>query len=258
MSIKEFRLDRKAAGAQALEGLWGPGPPGDLLYDMAGVGKGNHATRAGTGARSQLSDRGRVLLFNGVDDVWESERSLNIGTEAFTITAWVWLDSTVPGANASFASQGDTAAGEWMFRVVGSNVAGAQLGAYGDTGILNAAAPIGTFHPVKDEWVHVALTREVVAADCHVYQNGALMWTDPAIVNLNTAKAFDIGGADDAAGRWWKGMIDDVRYYSRTLSLGEITHMYNATRYTPYADIALGRMRRYGRVDTGHVRRAAA
>jgi len=257
MPVKRFRLDTKSAGAQALEGLWGPGPPGDLLYDMSakGRGAGNHATRVGAGGRTQLSARGRVLLFNGVDDVWNTERPLGIGAASFTICAWVWLDSTVATAGASIAGSGDAGAGEWMFRVSPSSGVGAALSPYADAGGITPSAAAGTFHVVKEEWVHVAWNRDAAGVS-NVYQNGVYMATDvTAADNLNTAKVMTIGGADGHATRWWKGMMDDVRYYSRALSLGEIGHIYNATRYQPYADIALGWIRRHGRPHRGHIRR---
>lgn len=248
MSIKEFRLDRKAGGAQALDGLWGPGPPGDLLYDMSAkdMGRGNHATRTGAGARTQLSDRGRALLFNGADDVWTTEHGLAIGTAAFTACAWVWLDSTVATAAASCLGCGDTAADEWHFRVTDSqHVANAYLTGFGRAGTIRADGAVASFHAFKNNWTHVAFTR----ADsdvANIYQNGLLMGTDATGGGaINTTKSLTIGGADGHAIRWWKGMISDVRYYSRALSLGQIAHIYNATRWTPYADIALRLRRRH-------------
>lgn len=258
MSIKEFRLDRKSVGAQALEGLWGPGPRGDLLYDMSakGMGKGNHATRTGTGPRTQMSDRGRVLLFNGVDDVWTTEFALGINTEAFTLCAWILLDSTVPTSAASMIGSGDGGAGEFMFRVSNSDVANARLSFYGNIGGISVSGGLGQFNAWKDIWVHAAVTRDAAGLSV-LYQNGLLVSTDAAAAdNLNTVELMTIGAADAHPTRWWKGMIDDVRYYSRALSLGQIAHIYESTRWTPYADITTTRIRRFGRHHWGHVRKA--
>ncbi len=257
MSIQEFRLDTKSAGAQALEGLWGP-VVGDLLYDMSakGRGRGNHATRTGTGPRSQYSDRGRALLFNGADDQWTCERSLEIGLDSFTVMAWVWLDSTTLKTNCAAVAQGDSGVAEWMLYILTSEGVNARLAMYGDAGGISVNAGAGTFLAFEDQWTHVAVTRSA-AGLCSTYQNGLLMGSDAtAADNLNTAKTFTIGCADSHAQRWWQGMIDDVRHYSRALSIGQITQIYNATRWTPYADIALGRIRQHGRAQTGHVRRA--
>lgn len=258
MSLKQFRLDTKSAGAQALEGLWGPGPPGDLLYDMSakGRGRGNHATRTGAGPRSQYDEvRGHSLLFNGVDDVWSTERALQVDAGAFTMTAWVWLDSTTLQVNAAVCGSGDFHAAEWMFRISGSNGAAAALQGYGALGNISAAAVAGTFHGLKDSWAHVAFSR-TTGGVANIYQNGLFVGTDAtAADNLNTAKVLQIGCADSAANRWWQGMIDDVRHYSRALSLGEISHIYERTRYHPYADIVLEPIRRHGRHHWGHVRK---
>jgi len=248
MSVKEFRLDAKSAGAQALEGLWGPGPPGDLLFDVSakGRGRGNHATRVGAGARTQMSDRGRVLLFNGVNDLWETERSLEINADPFTLMAWVWLDTTVPTNLAAMLGSGFTAVAEWIFYVTPSTGGvPCRLWALGENGPISAAAALGTFDSAKDNWTHVAWTR-TAGAVAYVYQNGIQVATDAtAGSNLSTAKALQIGCADTNLLCWWKGMIDDVRYYRRALSIGEITHIYRTTRWTPYADILLRPTRRY-------------
>lgn len=258
MSFKEFRLDAKSAGAQALDGLWGPGPPGDLLYDVSakGRGRGNHGTRVGAGNVWTSSERGIVSQFNGVDDAWNCERALGIDNYAFTLMAWVWLDSTVLSTTASVLGIGDLGADELQYRVQNSHAAGARLRVFGNAGTINVDSVGGSFHGVKESWVHVAVSR-IRSGAANIYQNGLLMGTDAtAGANLNTVKVLQIGCADSAAISWWKGMIDDVRYYSRTLSIAEITHIYRTTRWTPYADIALGRIRRHGRHQRGHVRRA--
>lgn len=258
MSIKEFRLDAKAEGVHGLDGLWGP-LVGDLLYDMSakGRGRGNHATRVGTGARTQLSDRGRVMLFNGADDAWNCERAFSIGLRPFTVCAWVWLTGPPATTLPSPFSSGNVGAGEWMLRIVNAQNANAQGQFYGAAAAINALSPLGTFHATKDGWTHVAITRR--GALGRLYQDGLLVASDATSAsNLNTAAVFQIGSAGSGANYWWDGMIDDVRYYSRELSLGQLAHIHRTTQYTPYADIALGRIRRHGAVHTGHVRRAAA
>jgi hypothetical protein len=240
MSIKNFRLDTKSAGAQALEGLWGP-VVGDLLYDMSakGRGRGNHCTRTGTGARSQMSDRGRVLLFNGADDVWTCERALGIGTASYTFMAWAWLDPAVAVTAACVMGSGDTGVGEFRLGTTNSHNATTRCSHQGDGGGISADGPAGAFHGRKGLWTHVAFTRHAGRATARTLVNGLQVGADlTAADNLNTAKLHTIGCADGHAARWWLGMIDDVRYYSRALSLGEIGHIYTATRWTPYADIA--------------------
>lgn len=260
MSFKEFRLDAKSAGAQALDSLWGPGPPGDLLYDMSakGRGRGNHASRVGTGNVWTPSERGMVAQYNGTDDGFNSEFSLPIGLLPFSVMAWVWLDSTVVSTQANIIGEGSLGAGEWLLRVALSDVgANAKLAFYGDAGGMVAAGANGTFP--RDVWTHAAATRSA-AGILALYQNGVLLGTDAtAADNLASAGVLTIGNANGVALRWWKGMIDDVRYYSRALSIGQIAHIYEATRWTPYTDIAKGPIRRYGsaRRQWGHVRRKA-
>lgn len=254
--MKQFRLDRKSTGAHNLEGLWGP-LEGDLLYDMSatGGGRGNHATRAGTGPRSQYDpQRGHCMLFNGTDDVYDCERSLinvarNDGIRGlYTLMAWVWLDPAVTQTYAGIISEDAAlAANSWRFSVMNSHLATARL-RFATVGIVALADP-GTFHGVKGEWVHVALTRrwDGLAGFNTVwslYQNAVLM--DSAIGGgLRADDPMAIGSGMHDANRWWHGMIDDVRQYSRCLTAAQITHIYETTRYHPYADLMLRPTRRY-------------
>lgn len=251
MSIKEFRLDRKSAGAHCLRGLWGP-KMGDLVYDVSatGGGKANHATRAGGEPRSVPSERGHVMLFDGVNDAYASERGLDLGgptgIEAFTVMAWVWLDSTVPQVAPGIMSQGAFGGTEWILWIGWANIANANLW-FSAIGI-SCEAPLGSFHAVKNQWVHVAASRQMIGGGggtVSIYQNGVLMDTDPtALNNVGTAKVLQIGSGQSEATRWFKGMIDDVRYYNRGMSIAEIHHVYQTTRYHPYADIMLRPTRR--------------
>jgi len=256
MSIKDFRLDRKSAGAQALDGLWGPGPPGDLLYDMSG--RGNHATRIGSTPDFRNTERGLVPWYDGVDDAYNCERRINLDAVAFTVMAWVWSDSTVATTVPAVCGMGESNPGDWRIRLANAQNPGVSMTADGDAGGIACNAAAGSFDAVRDTWVHVAFTRWIgAAAGAALYQDGLLMATDAvAPDDLNVADVLQIGCCDNKANRWWKGYIDDVRWYSRALSIAQVTHIYRTTRYHPYADIALGRIRRHGRVHTGHVRRA--
>ena len=246
MTIKEFRLDRKSTGAHQLEGLWGP-VKGELLYDMAGRGKGNHATRIGTGPRDQLTDRGRVSLFNGVDDGWDCERRIALALENFTLMCWLWLDSTVPQRYPVIIGQDDVGVRQWALWVDDGDRATAHL-EFQSTGIV-VAAPAGSFHAVKDQWVHVAVRRWFTAggaATTAIYQNAQLMGSHPATYSqYNASEILQIGSHDNAAANWWKGNITGVRYYTRALTPAQIHYIYRTTQHNPYADLLLRPTRRY-------------
>jgi len=248
MTVKEFRLDRKSTGAHQLEGLWGP-LEGDLLYDMSAKngGMGHHGTRAGTGPRSQRSTRGQVPLFNGVDDYYQCDGPMRISHDTFTVMAWVWLDSTGLDDKPTAVGSGAGGASDWLLAIYDADVAGSFLRFNGVA--ITAAAAAGSFHPLKDSWAHIAAVRwhdgGSANAQMDLYQNGLLVGNDNvAHSTFLPYEIVQIGQSFGRANRWWQGMIDDVRYYSRALTGAQIHYIYRRTKDTPYADLMLRPTRR--------------
>jgi len=77
----------------------------------------------------------------------------------------------------------------------------------------------------NDVWQHIVLTYDSGTATIYKnageqsqtvsYTNSGITWGTPYI-----------GGID--AGRYFKGLIDDVRVYDRALNIGEIIELYNS------------------------------
>jgi hypothetical protein len=237
MAELAFRINRKSPLVNCLAGLWGP-CQGDMLYDMAIPGKGNHCSRVGGEPRWDLDTlRGYVPYFDGVNDSWDSERSLNIGWTAFTVCAWVWLDSTITHGAVALG-QTDVGVRRWAFWVQNADNANAQLRFNGIAIVATAAA--GSF--LKDQWVHIAASRRrrPGAQRMDLYQNGALVASDAfANSNLTATEPLTIGSFDADPIYYWKGKITDARYYNRGLTMAEVNWIYRTTRWETYKDIRL-------------------
>jgi hypothetical protein len=180
-----------------------------------------------------------VPTFDGVGDSFDATR-LAIDWATFTVMAWVWLDSTGVKSDPVIIGQEDAGVRRWRLSIDDAHGANAAL-KFTAT-VPRATAAAGSFHAFKDQWTHVAASRQHFpgGANLSIYQNGRLMGSDnTANVKMDADERLQFGSADGEANFWWKGKITDVRYYTRGLSIGEITHIYRTTRYHPYADIWL-------------------
>ena len=88
----------------------------------------------------------------------------------------------------------------------------------------------GLIVPV-DKWSHVALV--TTATDLTLYLNGkaAVNTTDPAIVNLANRQWY-IGNDRGRTDRVFKGLIDEVAFYNRSLTQNEIREQMHLTKFS--------------------------
>ncbi len=260
MSIKQFRLDRKSAGAQALIGLWGPGSPsGATWFDRSG--RGNHGTLTDMDPGTDWvvdSERDWALDFVTNDSVQVSNF---LATGDYSITAWVWADTFAAIAgNADALIDNSTAAGSG-FRFWVLNSAGSRRLKLQNNYLFGSAGAIGTTEVPTGQWVFVAGTSRNTGATstCKVYVNGIWEATNAAADDYvqngsNIAFGYRPTGSVSSVTAH-DGKLTAIRIYNRILSDGQINHVYRSTLVKPYADIALGRIRRFGRHHWGHVRR---
>lgn len=253
VSVKEFRLNRKTIGAHSLVALWGPGPTGNApgtWFDMA-VRKNDGVMTNMVPATDWVVDpeRGWVLEFL---DLGESVQVPNfLTTGDYSITAWVKASSWVPGGiNVAMAIIDNAIASGSGFRFYAMGDAGLWLKLTNGY-LIFAAGAVGTVPLVADVWWHLAGTSHNTGAlaTCHVYQNGRLTGSNVTVDDYvqngsNVAIGYRPIGSDSAISQF-TGRMHDVRFYNRVLTGAQITHMYNATRYHPYADILLRPTRRY-------------
>lgn len=137
-----------------------------------------------------------------------------------------------------------------MFGAYLSGVTAIQIGKYtvggyvsvwrwGGTTLVNTA---GTFIPPIGQWIHVAYTYNGTTHS--LYCNGSLASTSSAPTVSGVLTSLYVNGYPTGAGNESSDtLLDDLRYYNRTLSAAEIQTIYTCAGATD--GIVMGLMARY-------------
>jgi hypothetical protein len=161
-----------------------------------------------------------ALAFDGVDDRVEVPQV--VGND-FTLMAWLQADTPAPDGTTAREGSGllwsDHAGGgdHYTMAVVGRRLA-FETGPGGNPNTLSNR------EIVTGEWVHVAVTR-TSGGQVQLFVDGRLDVTgDQSAVgarNVASNPRIEIG-ANTLDGRYFKGLIDEVRAYNRVLTPEEI------------------------------------
>ena len=165
---------------------------------------------------------GNALAFDGTDDYIEVTGYSGIaGNHARTCCAWI--KTTAAPAPIIWWGNSNISGATWDFRVNSLGQLRLQVGGGG----VASSLPVNT-----GQWVHVAAvlpdgrdnTEDVQLYVNGVHQPGGSL--APHGVNTATQPAVRIGS--DGTGRWFLGLIDDARIYSRALSPAEVAALANS------------------------------
>ena len=164
---------------------------------------------------------GGALEFDGSNDYVDIGNSLS-PVNNFTVAAWV--NPAKSDINLEIISKGNdgtdtqwelttsTPAGQVDFRAVLSGV--------GSSGVRSTQSlPVGS-------WTFLVGTYD--GTSWRIYWNGALDKISTMPGPVVTSSALYIGAIDNAGspGKFWEGLIDDVRLYDRVLTNSEIQSLY--------------------------------
>jgi hypothetical protein len=163
----------------------------------------------------------KALSFDGVDDCVEVPQ---VVTYDFTLMVWLRADTPAPDGTTARAGSGllwsDHAGGGDHFDMA---VLGRKLAF--ETGPGGNPNTISGRDIVTGEWVHAAVTRSA-AGQVQLYIDGGLDTTgDQSAVGARNPGAnprIEIG-ANTLDGRYFQGLLDEVRVYNRVLTPEEIT-----------------------------------
>ena len=196
--------------AVGLVGAWAfNAGSGTTLADSSGNGRNGTIT----GATWTTGRYGLALNFDGNDVVTFTDLDL---PGSFTVMAWMQTRSLHPGSCASLVMK----ALDYGFEIC-SGLLHAGIGNSGNNWSAYPSAALTSAD--LNVWKHVALTYD--GATLRFYVNGTLVSTAAGAHTTNNQVL--------RFGRWssnrefWNGLIDEVRIYSRMLSVSEIQNDMN-------------------------------
>jgi len=181
------------------------------IYDIVG---GHHGTLVG-GTTFVPGMVGQAFSFDGVDDSIDLGNWFNL--QAFTITMWVRAGTTQQ-TYADIIDNNHNNGANWVVQQNGS-----QTNRYyfyyknGVTPVVN----------LSSQWSHLAISHDT-NGNRQTYLDGILLETsNEGAINYNGAQFLRLarwGGG----GRNWKGELDEIDVYNRSLNQSEIANLYNA------------------------------
>ena len=198
---------------------------------------GNNFT--GTAANNITSANGKVgnaISFNGTDDFVSSDEDILFQLSNGTIAVWAYLDSYAATADPTFGvaviiSKDDAGWNDDLIFSIGRD----DRQETDDEKKLSLTIQQSgeevrrtVFDPTDfplNSWQHVAVSWGSLGI--LLYRNGILVDTDTYTGGVvSSGKNLYIGNVQDIAGRFWDGLIDDVRIYDVALSASDIRALY--------------------------------
>src|SRR5258708_9624289 len=159
---------------------------------------------------------GNAISLNGSNQ--NADRAIISGvTDNFTMSAWIYILSLPSATGAIFANGASDANG--MTLEISS--AGLFRVEYHFVAFVNSGSTLSL-----TTWYHVAAVRSSGSTQCYV--NGVASGSSSASTP-NSANSYSAIGSTVSSGRayasYLNAYIDDVRFYERALSAGELTNL---------------------------------
>jgi hypothetical protein len=197
---------------------------GTTIKDYSGYGN-NGSAFSGVGAEANYEDGviGQALLFDGADDYVDcgNDSSIRPGEADFSVEYWIYRTEADVIHQLLSAGVGSP---RWLTSIQVNNKVTFYIQAGGSSAIGHSTDTVDI-----NTWTHVVITFDR-DGDAQIYLNGAVNG-DPVdiatIGDLDTAQHVFIGRS--AGGEYYKGLIDEVRYYGRALSADEVAWRYANT-----------------------------
>jgi hypothetical protein len=197
---------------------------GTTIKDYSGYGN-NGSAFSGVAGEAKYEDGviGQALLFDGADDYVDcgNDSSIRPGEADFSVEYWIYR--TEADVIHQLLSAG-VAPTRWLTSIQVNNKVTFYIQAGGSSAIGGSTDTVDI-----NTWIHVVITFDR-DGDAQIYLNGAVNG-DPVdiatIGDLDTAQHVFIGRS--AGGEYYKGLIDEVRYYGRVLSADEVAWRYANT-----------------------------
>ena len=152
---------------------------------------------------------GQAFSFDGIDDY------IGLGEwftyQDFTITMWVKPGST-QNVYADIMDNNHTYGVNWVIQQNG--------------GVTNQYSWGGPFNLSADQWQYLTVVHDS-NGNYREYLNGSLSGTNNwGLINYTGSNSLFFGKWGGNAGRNWKGLLDEIDVYNRTLSETEIASLF--------------------------------
>lgn len=212
-------------------GAWAPclGPTGSRLHDMSRNVAWGEVQGATLATDWQISEGQYALNFDGSDNNVRIDRNI-LENPAQTATAWI-RGATFPSAYNTVICKNEDSNRYWTILVKSNG----KMAFYVYAGGAISIDGTGTATLTTNRWYFVAMSYSATAGlagyvdgviDGTVAANGSPT-TGSTFVNIGSHyQAFTGGGS----GRFFSGLIDDVKVYNRVLSPNEIRRLYQLGR----------------------------
>lgn len=192
---------------------------GSIARDFSG--RGNHGAVRGAPKWTE-GIIGGALEFDGMDDFVSipNESQFDM-TGSVTVSAWIRVESFTKSWQA-IVTKGDRA---WRLHRAGSRK---SVGfACSDLSRNQTGDLLGDKDVANGQWHHVAGVLD--GTRMSIYVNGALDASAASSPNISVNDySVLIGANEQASGRLFRGLIDDVRIYDRALSVDELRTLVEA------------------------------
>lgn len=190
---------------------------GSVLKDSSGNGNDGVIY----GATWVEGKYGKALSFDGVDDYVDcgNDRIFDFGTNTFTIETWVKTIDKTTSNWEGIVGKWDTPNGYFLQYI--SSTGAWAFGWHGNT-YINPSKSIG-----DGNWHHVVAKRTGLTS-AELYIDGEFIGSraDLPSISSDTPDPLSIGRLSLEYGRYFNGIIDEVRIYDRALSAEEIKSHY--------------------------------
>jgi Concanavalin A-like lectin/glucanases superfamily len=185
---------------------------GSAVSDVSGTG--NNGTTSGT-TWATGGKFGAALNFNGTNASVTVPDSTSLDlTTGMTLEAWV--------------NPNQLGAGSWRTAIFKQSTNGMVYSLYahngtrplGQVNVLGEQNAVGTAQVALNAWTHLATTYD--GATLRLYVNGTQVASKPQIGSIPASTGPLRIGGNSIWSEWFRGLIDEVRVYSRALTAGEI------------------------------------
>lgn len=155
--------------------------------------------------------------------------SLSVGDSQFTIAGWVYLVSTNATGIVFAKRESGVAAGTWnlFWNASGNRFA---FNVYGAGGAVAGSASANTYGaPPLNTWIFLVAKHDHIANTASIQvNNGAVDSISTTAALVDDSTLVRIGAQNATATAFLNGRVDELGIWSRTLTSGEITKLYNA------------------------------